>query len=128
MLFTLLVLASCSVDNKQVELQTEENLSINQVRQIPIYENGKIVSYADAGSFRQVTDEELKAYYKLGWLSYDQIETRAHTCQWADGYGGSINCDGGTCSVVRTLNPNGTVSAGIGCYVDGQISHAGLFR
>lgn len=127
-LFLLLALGACSMDNKDSELQTQEELQVHKAEKVPIYEDGKIVGYADEDDFRKATDAELQEFYKLGWLSFDQIETRAHTCQWADGFGGSINCNGGACHTVFTTNPDGTQSAGTGCYIDNQLSHAGLFR
>ncbi len=57
-----------------------------------------------------------------------ECNSRAHDCKWSDNQGGSINCEGGTCAILQTQNPNYTWSACIGCYIAEQLDHAGACR
>lgn len=75
------------------------------------------------------THDELKNFYEKGWLSLDEVESRSNSCRWSDGVGGSVNCDGGECRVVWYKNAKTkTTRAGLGCFIDGEIDHAGAFR
>jgi len=98
-------------------------------KKIPLMEDGKIIGYAKASQFTIATEEDLISMYNKGWLSDNEIENRTLTCEWADGYGGSMNCDGGECRVVHYHHgQTGTTLHGIGCFIDGEIDHADLFR
>jgi hypothetical protein len=121
-LILLLTLGACSPESDNLELHDTET------KQIPIYENGEIVRYADLDSFREPTDAELEEMYRLGWLSREDSNERAHTCEWSDGVGGSIDCTGGECNVVFGQNIDGSMSPGIGCYIDGNLHHSGAYR
>jgi len=93
----------------------------NEVDSIPVYENGKIVDNIEKISVKKATDYEIQQLIKIGLLS--EVENRTNNCQWNDGYGGSINCSGGSCAVVFYNS-----YPGIGCFQNGGLSHAGLFR
>ena len=112
-----LLVISCTKDNSiQTVVDSEDK--------IPVYENGAIISYVDNAELRIPTEKEMEIFYKKGWLS----TTKALNCEWADGVGGSVNCDGGTCGVVIHNNGDGTQTVGLGCYYDGEIHHTGAYR
>lgn len=55
-------------------------------------------------------------------------ETDAKYCKWSDGVGGETDCTGGNCKVISTQNPDYTTSICQGCYINGQLHHAGACR
>ncbi len=122
-LFVISVI-SCSKDDT-----VDHNINASLKKEIPIYDGDKVIGYANASEFTIATDEELKIFQEKGWLSSNEVQSRSVTCEWSDGVGGSIECDGGTCRVVHFYNSQtGTTSHGIGCFIDGEIDHAGAFR
>ena len=114
---------SCSKDET-----ITNSINSNLKKEIPIYDGDKVIGYANAVEFMIATENELKTLQEKGWLPSGEIESRTQTCEWSDG-GGAIECDGGECRVVFYKNgKTGTTRAGIGCFVDGEIDHAGAFR
>lgn len=105
LLVLLGALCSCNSDSSLSPVDTQAQL-------IPVYENGKIVSYINPNDVRVLTDEEIEDLVKQGLLSPD----KRNRCEWSDGRGGSVDCDGGNCAVVHS-GANG--QTGLGCYEKG---------
>jgi hypothetical protein len=94
---------------------------------IPIYENGVIIGYVNPDNLYEVSEEDIASFIEKGWLT--ELDFRAHDCSWSDGYGGSINCDGGYCKIVQHTNPStGQTFVGIMCLVDEVPVETGLYR
>jgi hypothetical protein len=81
----------------------------------------------DGIKYKKASDETLNKLLN-NRIYLDCSKERTYTCLWADGQYGSINCDGGSCSVLETQNPDYSWSACIGCYKNNVISHAGACR
>jgi hypothetical protein len=75
----------------------------------------------------KATDETL-IKLNLDRIELSCSENRTHDCSWSDNQYGSVNCNGGKCSILQTQNPNGSWSACIGCYINEVIDHAGACR
>lgn len=103
----------------------ESDFALEDNSLIPIYEYGEIIGYHNISSFRKATSVEIQSFIENGWMS--EVESRAINCEWEDGHGGSLKCDG-ECHAVVFENTDGTTSVGIGCFEDDVIQFAGLFR
>lgn len=60
---------------------------------------------------------------QLGTGNSSKLSIRKYSCEWSDGYGGSMGCNGGSCVLVQTSSENG-----LGCMVNGSLTATGLWR
>lgn len=96
-LIFLCTIACFSCVDKDEQLSTHEKLLLDDW----------ILSEDGESYYRFPTEEELIKLEEDGftlanpeYIDPNVAVTRAQSCSWSDGVGGTINCDGGTCRVV----------------------------
>lgn len=109
--FITILLVSCNKQDKKID----ENIDITS----------SITKYLNSTNWRYPTETDLELLKTKGYIS--SLDYRTLTCAWADGFGGSLNCDGGSCHVYLFPAEGTPTTANLICvgadgYINGTIS------